>query len=113
DVPEPTLPPEVEGGFAIGAAARLATPAFGRAMAQGPQCRSGAVAVRRLPQTESGYRGKHEDGYRQGSLVQAVPGLGGGEKREGAGSPGAIKSPDGFRPAGRRQHNGSVNKTTA
>ena len=39
DVPEPAVPPEVEGGLAVGAAARLATPAGRRAMAQEPQRR--------------------------------------------------------------------------
>src|SRR6476469_2583295 len=39
DVPEPAVPPEVEGGLAVGAAARLATPSGRRAMAQEPQRR--------------------------------------------------------------------------
>ena len=43
DVPEPALPSEVEGGLAVGAAARLAAPAGRRAMAQDPQRRSGGA----------------------------------------------------------------------
>ena len=39
DVPEPAVPPEVEGGLAVGAVARLAAAAGRRAMAQEPQRR--------------------------------------------------------------------------
>ena len=41
DVPEPAVPPEVEGSLAVGAAAGLAAPAGRRAMAQEPQRRGG------------------------------------------------------------------------
>ncbi len=43
DVPEPAVPPEVEGGLAVGAVAGLAASAGRRAMAQEPQ-RRGRVA---------------------------------------------------------------------
>jgi TRAP transporter TAXI family solute receptor len=93
DVPEPALPPEMEGGLAVGAAARLAAPAGRRAMAQDPQRRSrGARQIRRIPETEPRHRGNRQDGLGPGNLVQAIPGLGSRAQRQGAGSfPDALK----------------------
>ena len=85
-VPESAVPSEMEGSLAVGAARRLEPVPRRQAMARSAQHPAGrARQVRGIPEAESG-GGKSAIGYRQGSAVQAIPGLGSREERQGAGA---------------------------